>query len=173
MKLFHILIFLVIFVFVLGKTHFLKNREVKKSILYATADDFLTSIKINGDDIIIPPKDKEEWQRTKKFELGLLPGDILSLSGKNWNNSKYTEINPVGLIATLHYVSPKGKTKIINTDDVNWKCDGEKPVNLKKNGDKTKRWGIIWKNIDLEAVVIWGKAKDVTTTCTYTIPCDS
>ena len=41
---------------------------------------------------------------------------------------------------------------------------------VKKNGDKTKRWGIIWKNIDLEAVVIWGKAKDVTTTCTYTIP---
>ena len=172
MKFYKAIIFLSILIVIFGKKHSLKKVDVKKSTLYVAIEDTLTSIKINGNDIIIPQQDKVGWTKTRKYDLGLLPGDTISISGENLNKSKFTNSNPAGIMVTLFYVAPDGKKTKILSDDINWKCDGEQPLNLKKNGDKGKLWNRVWQNIDKEAVIIWGKKKNPTTTCTYTITCE-
>ena len=101
------------------------------------------------------------------YQLGLLPGDILSITGRNNNNDRNNRNNPAHIIGTLHFQSPEGRSIIYNTDDRNWICDGETPLN-----QGICPHGCFWKGIDKKVMSIWGRRREGTTTCKFTIPCD-
>ena len=161
-----VLTFLSIIIKILSRaTSFLKQAP-KKSTLYLGVDDIVASIKINGNELL-KKEGKSGWSKTHTYKIGLLPGDFISITGKNWGNQRNDDRNPACIIATLLYVNPDGETVVYNTNDKNWKCDGQKPLNLGCTS------GCPWKLMARKgAKAIWGKSRTGTTTCTFTIPCD-
>ena len=159
---------LILSVTVIAKKKAFLKQPPKKSTLFLAIDDIVSSIQINGNEYLKNEENKG-WKTTYKYELGLLPGDYISITGKNGGNQKNNSRNPAGIIGSLHYQAPDGKMTIINTNDKDWKCDDDTPVNLGLNSKNT--WKFQWKDIEKNAMIIWGKKKEGTTTCTYTIPC--
>lgn len=163
-----VFLLLLLFITVVSNKKAFLKQPPKKSTLFLAIDDIVSSIQINGNEFLKKEENKG-WKNTYKYELGLLPGDFISITGKNGGNQKNNSRNPAGIIGSLHYQAPDGKETIINTDDKNWKCDNDTPVNLGICSKNT--WKFQWKDIEKDAMIIWGKKKEGTTTCTYTIPC--
>ena len=140
---------LIVFSFLISVIHLRRvlkrnynTQPPQKSILYSACDDMTTSIKINGNEILKKPS--MGWLTTYRYEVGLLPGDHLSITEYNNDNRKIDRRGDAGIVATLHYRAPDGRTTVINTDDKKWTCNGE--VAYSFGTMKRNPWNFHWKH---------------------------
>ena len=132
-----------------------------KSTIFITIDNVIEKFTINGKEIKMTEPKLNDWKITKKFELPINSGDVLTFRGVN-------KEGPSGLLATIHFVDENGNKQTISTP-TGWSCGGKKPKKLEVN-NSSKTLGLR-PNIEPLAQWIWvKKSSEMTAECSITVP---
>ena len=160
-----ILYFLSLLIIVLSAVQ--KGEAWKRSTLYIGADDVLTNLYVNDNEIDLSDVDDlSTYSIVKKVDLALFPNDEIKI--KVINKNPVSIIDNAGLAVKMNYVDQNGNEKTFYTNLDDWECNGDKPMN------KNIVMGLhypTWATQELRNVnVIWAEGNPKEATCTFVIP---
>ena len=145
-----------------------KGEAWRRSTLYIGADDILSKVYLNDNELDLSSVDDlTTYTTVKKLDLALFTNDELKFVVKNKNPVSF--LDNAGLAVKILYKDQFGNEKTIETNLKDWTCNGKTPVS------KRIVKGLLnyptWANQGLyDVLVIWNDEDTTEATCRVVIP---
>ena len=145
-----------------------KGEAWRRSTLYIGADDILSKVYLNDNELDLSSVDDlTTYTTVKKLDLALFTNDELKFVVKNKNPVSF--LDNAGLAVKILYKDQFGNEKTIETNLEDWKCNGKTPVNKRivKGLLHYPTWAVQGL---LDVLVIWADDDPTEATCSVVIP---
>lgn len=141
------------------------KEELFKGFIF-TIDNYVNSMKINGQSILIEQFPKaRNWQMIDELKYDFREGDVIEITGEN--HLAYSSGNPAGLIGEIYYTDKNGNVNVFPTND-KWICNGKPAKDLGAYGSGA--WGTRLEYSLNSGHWIWSEnLADGTAVCSVTL----